>query len=113
MEMILTKKGNCLASWKMICRPKDQGGLGVLNLKVQNIALLIKHLHNHVNIPWVNLTWQAYYYNNETPHACTNKDSFWWRDCLSLTDLYRGMASCNVNKGNTTLLWKDVNYTIG
>ena len=30
----INKKGNCLASWKLICRPKKLGGLGVLNLRV-------------------------------------------------------------------------------
>jgi hypothetical protein len=33
-------QGKCLASWEMICRPKDQGGLGVLDLRIQNKALL-------------------------------------------------------------------------
>lgn len=72
----INKKGNYLASWKMICRPKDQGGLGVLNLRVQNSALLIKHLfkfYNPWDIPWVNLIWQAHYTDNEVPHACKNK----------------------------------------
>ena len=51
-------QGRCLASWDMICRPKEQGGLGVLNLRVQNQALLLKNLYkfyNHMDIPWVNL----------------------------------------------------------
>ncbi|KAM3260750.1 hypothetical protein ACQJBY_051787 [Aegilops geniculata] len=49
--------GKCLASWEMICKPKQQGGLGVLNLREQNKALLIKHLfkfYNEVDVPWGN-----------------------------------------------------------
>jgi hypothetical protein len=42
-------QGKCLASWEMICRPKDQGGLGVLDLRIQNKALLIKNLHKFYN----------------------------------------------------------------
>jgi hypothetical protein len=56
-------QGKCLASWEMICRPKDQGGLGVLDLRIQNKAILIKNLHkfyNQKDIPWVKLLWQAY-----------------------------------------------------
>jgi hypothetical protein len=30
--------------WKTVCLPKDQGGLGVIDLEVMNIALLSKWL---------------------------------------------------------------------
>jgi hypothetical protein len=68
-----TVQGKCLAKWDLVCRSKDQGGLGVLNLRLHNKALLIKNLHkfyNHHDIPWVNLIWQAYYRNSNTPHGC-------------------------------------------
>jgi hypothetical protein len=42
---------------------KESGGLGVLNLREHNKALMIKNLfkfYNHQNIPWVNLLWRAY-----------------------------------------------------
>lgn len=47
-----------LAAWSKVCKLKDKGGLGVIDLKVQNKALLMKHLHKffgRANIPWVNL----------------------------------------------------------
>jgi hypothetical protein len=34
-----------LASWKLVTRPKRKGGLGVIRLRLQNEALLIKNLH--------------------------------------------------------------------
>ena len=58
----INKKGKCLASWEMICKPKNQGGLGVLNLRIQNQALIIKHLFkffNKADIPWVKLIWNS------------------------------------------------------
>ena len=64
-------KCNSLAAWDMVCRPKEKGGLGVLNLKVQNDALLLKLLHkfyNQLDIPWVSLIWKTYYVAN-IPHA--------------------------------------------
>jgi hypothetical protein len=42
------------ATWSLATRPKKGGGLGILNLKTQNDALLLKNLHkfyNKVNCP--------------------------------------------------------------
>jgi hypothetical protein len=36
-----------LAKWDILCRPKDQGGLGILNLQLQNKCLLAKWLVNY------------------------------------------------------------------
>ena len=50
----------------MVCLPKDEGGLDVLNLRTQNDALLLKNLHKFFNImdaPWVHLVWEKYYSN--------------------------------------------------
>jgi hypothetical protein len=102
--------GKCLASWEMICRPKGQGGLGVLDLRIQNKALLIKNLHkfyNQKDIPWVKLLWQAYYNNGQLPHLGNTKGSFWWKDCLSLMQDYRDITSISISNGKTCSLWKD------
>jgi hypothetical protein len=40
------KKGHNLAAWELVRRPKEKGGLGVINLSVQNDALLLKQLDN-------------------------------------------------------------------
>ena len=55
-------KGSALVAWSKVARPKSQGGLGVLNLHVQNNALLLKNLHKFYNkhdIPWVSLIWNS------------------------------------------------------
>jgi hypothetical protein len=41
-------------AWEMVCQPKEEGGLGVLNLQTHNEALLLKHFHkfyNKIDIP--------------------------------------------------------------
>ena len=47
------------AAWKkLVWFPKDSGGLGVLNLSIQNESLLLKHFHkfyNRLDIPGVHL----------------------------------------------------------
>jgi len=47
-----------LVAWKKCAKPKRKGGLGIINLRSQNKALLLKHLdkfYNKKEIPWVNL----------------------------------------------------------
>jgi hypothetical protein len=97
-----------LVDWKSVCKPKIQGGLGVINLELQNKALLMKCLHkfyNRVNIPWVNIIWDTHY-NNSLPSA-KPVGSFWWKDILKIHDLFKEIARVEVGNGKTTLLWHD------
>lgn len=46
------------AAWKMVWLPKEEGGLGVIDLRVRNEALLLRNLNkffNREDLPWVNL----------------------------------------------------------
>jgi hypothetical protein len=52
----LQNKGGNLAAWPLVSLPKNKGGLGVINLRIQNNALLLKFLdkfYNKRDIPWV------------------------------------------------------------
>jgi hypothetical protein len=101
---------NAKAAWTMVTTAKEDGGLGVLDLKTQNEALLIKNLHkffNRVDIPWVNLIWEKYYSNGRLPNH-TRKGSFWWKDILKLLQKFKGMASVNVQNGKSCLFWDDL-----
>lgn len=40
------KKGGTKVAWKKICKPKDQGGLGLKDLEKRNDMFLIKHIWN-------------------------------------------------------------------
>jgi hypothetical protein len=103
------EKCQSLASWDRVCQPKDKGGLGVVNLKVQNQALLLKFLdkfYNKRDLPWVQLVWSAHY-ETGVPHATPKCGSFWWKDVTSLMPIFRGVSSCTIGAGDTILLWKD------
>jgi cytochrome b subunit of formate dehydrogenase len=64
----------------MVTKPKLKGGLGVMNLRVQNEALLMKNLlhkcFNKEDLTWVKLILANYYGNGQTPDF-TRKGSFW------------------------------------
>jgi hypothetical protein len=93
----------------MVCKPKKQGGLGVLDLSSHNEAMLLKFLHkffSQADIPWVGLVWAKYYNSGRLPGQ-QRKGSFWWRDVVSLIDKYKGMASVTIADGSSVLLWKD------
>ena len=93
----------------MVCKPKNKGGLGVLNLRIQNDALLLKFLHkfyNKLDIPWVQLTWDSYY-AQKIPHASDLVGSFWWKDLMQLSDIYRGVTRATVGSSDSILFWKD------
>jgi hypothetical protein len=48
-------KGKSLVAWPKVTKPKDKGGLGVIDLRSQNDALLLKHLdkfYNRKDIHW-------------------------------------------------------------
>jgi hypothetical protein len=103
------EKINSLAAWDMVCRPKDKGGLGIINLKIQNKALLLKHLDNFFNnedIPWIHLVRDAYYHQ-AVPHATVLAGSFWWKNIISLSDEYRELTKCVVGNGSSVLFWSD------
>lgn len=93
----------------MVCQPKDEGGLGVLQLSTQNDAMLMKYLHkfyNKADLLWVHLIWDNYYKNGELPRQ-RNRGSFWWRDIMKLNNQYKVIAAAMPSDGSTILFWQD------
>ena len=100
--------GTALIKWDKVALPKEQGGLGVLNLQLQNKALLMKHLHKFFNVQdlsWVKLVHERYYANRLVDDRPVG--SFWWRSILKLLPEYKDMAICYINNGNTAMFWND------
>lgn len=94
----INSKKPASAAWPMVCKSKSEGGLGALNLRTQNDALLLKFLHkffNREDIPWVNLVWESHYKNGKLPIS-NNKGSFWWKDIIKLLDSYKGLTKVDL-----------------
>lgn len=72
-------RGKALVAWNKCVIPKEKGGLGIKIIRLQNEALLLKHLdkfYNKKDIPWVNLVWHTYYSDSQIPHETVGKSSF-------------------------------------
>ena len=101
-------KGSALIAWEKVTMPKEQGGLGVIDLAVHNQALLLKHLHkffNHHDLPWVKLVHEKYY--SSRPIDERPIGSFWWRSMIKLIPMYKSLAVGKVGNGNTIMFWRD------
>lgn len=99
----LNAKQPSRAAWTMVCLPKQEGGLGVLNLNTHNDALLLKFLYKFItkaNIPWVSLVWENYYSNGKLAGQ-QKKGSLWWRDIAKLLDSFKGVAKAIAHSGDT------------
>ena len=108
-EIQKKKRGGNLVAWEIVQKPKEKGGLGVINLKLQNDALLLKHLHkfyNQTDTPWVQLVWHKYY-QNRMPHATRELGSFWWKDVMHLSNIYRTISRCSIGNGAIACFWED------
>lgn len=105
----LNSKKPSKAEWTMVCLPKNQGGLEVINLTTHNDALLLNFMHKFftkANIPWVRLVWDNYYPNGKLP-VQQKKGSFWWKDIVKLLETYKRFASVMVTDGSSVLFWND------
>lgn len=101
----INKKGTCLVAWEEACKPKDEGGLGIVDIKTQNKALLLKFLdkfYHKKDTPWVQLTWTKLYANSQTPPQDRSPvGSFWWKDILGYFEDFKNLTTCRANKGDT------------
>jgi hypothetical protein len=71
-----------LVSWQEICKPKDQGGLGVMNTKLMNQAVMLKWIWRilsgeNENLLWLKLLRAKYRYNNFFFSNPTGGSPFW------------------------------------
>jgi hypothetical protein len=109
-KTLLKKYKYRLARWDILCHPKDQGGLVILNLQLQNKCLLAKWLVNLLN---TNGTWQSLlrnkYLRTKTLTQVSSKpnDSHFWRDLMHIKDEVLAKGSFIIKDGTNTRFWDD------
>lgn len=99
-----------MVQWPIICLPKEQGGLGVLDLDIMNKALLDKWLWNLENSDGL---WQEVlrnkYLKNRTLRQVTHKngESQFWLGVADIKDSSLNCCCGKVENGENTLFWED------
>lgn len=105
------KHGGRKVSWKQVCLPKDEGGLGLRNFTILNTMLnlrLIWLLLTSTDSLWA--TWIREKRLNNTNFWVVNPTQFasWiWRLLLSLRPMARRFLKCTLGNGTRASFWFD------
>lgn len=102
-----------LVSWNRICRPREHGGWGILNLDDFNLALLGKWWWKFTTgVPWCGREIILYNYFQNSPlwnlhNRPPQRRSFIWNGLLQCLPAFRNCISSIVHNGDSTLFWLD------
>jgi hypothetical protein len=103
-------KKYCLTKWNLICRPKDQGVLGIEVLELKNKCLLSKWLFKLI---YENAVWQQLL-DNKYLHAKTlsevnikSNDSPFWKGLMRVKEEYFSRGSFSLGDGSSIRFWED------
>ena len=106
------KKKYRLAKWDILCQPKCLGGLGILNLEVQNLCLLSKWLFKLLNEDglWQKVLRNKYLKNNKCLSQVKKQpgDSHFWTGLMDVKVLFLEKGKFKVNSENQTRFWEDL-----
>ena len=99
-----------LAKCDILCRPKDQGGLGILDLQLRNECLLSKWIINLLNTEgiWQNSLRNKYLGSKSlTQVKAKPYDSHFWRGLMKIKDKVLTKSSFSIKDGSTARFWED------
>ncbi|KAJ4808570.1 RNA-directed DNA polymerase (reverse transcriptase)-related family protein [Rhynchospora pubera] len=101
-----------LITWNRICLPKSHGGLGLLDFKLHNRALLLRwvwKLYTCRQSLWFALASNLFSARRgcKSPALWVSGGSFFWRDLRSLFPLFQLSTRVTVQSGVDTSFWYD------
>ncbi|XP_071715241.1 uncharacterized mitochondrial protein AtMg00310-like [Rutidosis leptorrhynchoides] len=105
------KRGKAKVKWDDLCKPKDEGGLGIKRLKYWNIALMTSHIWRilaHKQTLWVKWIHTYRLTNKHFWEVSINANASWsWRKLLRIRPVIKEFFFHQVGNGNTTSAWFD------
>jgi hypothetical protein len=99
-----------LARYNIICQPKGQGGLGILNIDVQNRCLLSKWLFKLINEEGIWQTMMRHkYLRTQTIRHVQRKpsDSHFLSGLMKVKDSFLSLGHMKLNNGENIHFWED------
>ncbi|GKE10717.1 RNA-directed DNA polymerase, eukaryota, reverse transcriptase zinc-binding domain protein [Tanacetum coccineum] len=104
-------KGKAKIAWKVVCRPKNQGGLGFKPLIEWNEVLLMKHMWSIIIrkqtlwVQWINRV----KLKDQSVWKCNSEmgDSWNWKNLLELRDKMKPHVKLSIGDGKETSVWYD------
>lgn len=97
-----------MAKWETLCRPKDQGGLGVINTMIMNECLLVKwiwKISKGSNELWFRLLKAKYMNDGDFFRSRHNRTSQFWKGLHKVKHLFKWGAQYKVMDGRLTSFW--------
>ena len=95
----------------IICRPKDQGGLGIENLEVKNRCLLSKWLYRlstETEGTWVQILHNKYLQSKTLAQVTVRpNDSPFWKGLMRMKEIFFQRVKFIIGNSNTTRFWED------
>ena len=100
-----------LTKWNIICRPKEQGVLGIEVLDIKNKCLLSKwpfKILSENDCVWHQLIHNKYLHSKSLSQVTVKPtDSLFWKGLMKLKDEFFKRGSFSVGNGEKTRFWKD------
>ena len=99
-----------LTKWSMMCRPKEQGGLGIENLELKNKSLLCKWIFKILTEEgvWHELITNKYLHSKSLSQVKAKPtDSPFWKGLMKVKDEFFDRGCFRVGNGEQTRFWED------
>uniref|UniRef100_A0A453CBJ1 Reverse transcriptase zinc-binding domain-containing protein n=2 Tax=Aegilops tauschii subsp. strangulata TaxID=200361 RepID=A0A453CBJ1_AEGTS len=99
-----------MVRWSEICKPRDQGGLGIMSSKRMNLALLTRWLWRIANGDgdlWLQIVRQKYLRGQPLAFCARTGGSQFWQSVIQLLPVLRIGTSISIGTGSSTLFWLD------
>ena len=111
------KKRISWVSWENVCKAKEEGGLGVKDIRMFNCALLAKwnwRMLSEEKGKWKEILVSKYYTGGVRTEVSGNYSSWWWKDLYRACNEGEGdgwfqkSIVWNVGAGDKVKFWEDV-----
>ncbi|KAL0367294.1 UNVERIFIED_CONTAM: hypothetical protein Sradi_3619500 [Sesamum radiatum] len=105
------ERGYAKIAWQMVCRPVNEGGLGIRDIQALNRGLMSRHLwriitHDSTSI-WVTWIFQYRLQNYSIWTISARAGTWGWRKMIRLRDTLRPYIRYQIGEGTSFSLWHD------